>query len=454
MVFSRKKIDTKDFLFSNKALMILIVPLIVEQFLAILVGMADSIMIASVGEAAVSGVSLVDSVMILLINIFAALATGGAVVCGQYLGKRDRENACESSTQLVWFITILAVFIMIFMYILKQFILTKVFGSIDAEVMGHANTYLLIVSASIPFIALYNAGAAIFRSMGNSKVSMKVSILMNLINVCGNAILIYIFHFGTAGVAIPTLVSRIVAAVVIVILLLNKNNTLYIKRSFKYKPRFDMIKSILYIGVPNGLESSMFQLGKIIVLSLVSTFGTYAIAANAVANVVASFQILSGMAVSLAITTVISRCVGAGEYKQARYYTRKLLKITYVCVAILVLFIFLILPLILKAYNLSDITALEASKILILHGCCAIIIWPTAFNIPSALRAAGDVKYCMIVSIVSMWVCRIIFSYILGKYMGFGVFGVWIAMILDWVVRSIFFIIRYRGSKWENKQVV
>ncbi|WP_329384164.1 MATE family efflux transporter [Anaerofustis butyriciformans] len=454
MVFSRKKIDTKDFLFSNKALMILIVPLIVEQFLAILVGMADSIMIASVGEAAVSGVSLVDSVMLLLINIFAALATGGAVVCGQYLGKRDRENACESSTQLVWFITILAVFIMIFMYILKQFILTKVFGSIDAEVMGHANTYLLIVSASIPFIALYNAGAAIFRSMGNSKVSMKVSILMNLINVCGNAILIYIFHFGTAGVAIPTLVSRIVAAVVIVILLLNKNNTLYIKRSFKYKPRFDMIKSILYIGVPNGLENSMFQLGKIIVLSLVSTFGTYAIAANAVANVVASFQILSGMAVSLAITTVISRCVGAGEYKQARYYTRKLLKITYVCVAILVLFIFLILPLILKAYNLSDITALEASKILILHGCCAIIIWPTAFNIPSALRAAGDVKYCMIVSIVSMWVCRIIFSYILGKYMGFGVFGVWISMILDWVVRSIFFIIRYRGSKWENKQVV
>lgn len=454
MVFSRKKIDTKDFLFSNKALMILIVPLIVEQFLAILVGMADSIMIASVGEAAVSGVSLVDSVMLLLINIFAALATGGAVVCGQYLGKRDRENACESSTQLVWFITILAVFIMIFMYILKQFILTKVFGSIDAEVMGHANTYLLIVSASIPFIALYNAGAAIFRSMGNSKVSMKVSILMNLINVCGNAILIYIFHFGTAGVAIPTLVSRIVAAVVIVVLLLNKNNTLYIKRSFKYKPRFDMIKSILYIGVPNGLENSMFQLGKIIVLSLVSTFGTYAIAANAVANVVASFQILSGMAVSLAITTVISRCVGAGEYKQARYYTRKLLKITYVCVAILVLFIFLILPLILKAYNLSDITALEASKILILHGCCAIIIWPTAFNIPSALRAAGDVKYCMIVSIVSMWVCRIIFSYVLGKYMGFGVFGVWIAMILDWVVRSIFFIIRYRGSKWENKQVV
>ena len=205
MTKSENKEKNKDYLFTNKALLILILPLIVEQFLAILVGMADSIMIASVGEAAVSGVSLVDSLMLLLINIFAALATGGAVVAGQYLGKRDRDNACEASNQLVWFITIIAAVVMILVYALKQFILTTVFGSIDADVMGHANTYLLIVSASIPFIALYNAGAAIFRSMGNSKVSMMVSILMNLINVIGNAVLIYGFHFGTAGVAIPTL---------------------------------------------------------------------------------------------------------------------------------------------------------------------------------------------------------------------------------------------------------
>ncbi|WP_290776448.1 MATE family efflux transporter [Anaerofustis sp.] len=449
-----KSEEVKDYLFSNKALWILILPLIVEQFLAILVGMADSIMIASVGEAAVSGVSLVDSLMLLLINIFAALATGGAVVAGQYLGKRDRDNACESSTQLLWFITLLALFVMIIVYILKNFILTTVFGSIDADVMNHANTYLMIVSASIPFIALYNAGAAIFRSMGNSKVSMKVSILMNLINVVGNAVLIYIFHFGTAGVAIPTLVSRIVAALVIVFLLLNKRNTIYIKKTFKYKPRFDMIKNILYIGVPNGLENSMFQLGKIIVLSLVSTFGTYAIAANAVANVVASFQILSGMAVSLAVTTVISRCVGAGEYKQARYYTFKLLKITYVCIFAFVMVIFFMLPIIMKAYGLSAVTAEEAVKILLFHGCCAIVVWPVAFTLPATLRAAGDVRYCMITSITSMWICRIIFSYVLGKYLGFGVFGVWMAMVMDWVIRAVCFVIRYKTPRWENRQVV
>lgn len=451
---SENKEKTKDYLFTNKALFILILPLIVEQFFAILVGMADSIMIASVGEAAVSGVSLVDSLMLLLINIFAALATGGAVVAGQYLGKRDRDNACEASNQLVWFITIIATAVMILVYVLKKFILTTVFGSIDADVMGHANTYLLIVSASIPFIALYNSGAAIFRSMGNSKVSMMVSILMNLINVVGNAILIYGFHFGTAGVAIPTLLSRIVAAIVITILLLNKNVTLHIKKSFKYKPDFHMIKSILYIGVPNGLENSMFQLGKIIVLSLVSTFGTYAIAANAVSNVVAAFQILSGMAVSLAVTTVISRCAGAGEYEQARYYTKKLLKITYVCIALFVGIIVLLLPVIMNAYNLSDMTSNEATKILLFHGCFAMIVWPLAFTLPATLRASGDVKYCMITSISSMWICRIIFSYIFGKYMGFGVFGVWMAMIMDWVIRAIFFIIRYRSPKWEDKQVV
>ena len=427
---SENKEKTKDYLFTNKALFILILPLIVEQFLAILVGMADSIMIASVGEAAVSGVSLVDSLMLLLINIFAALATGGAVVAGQYLGKRDRDNACEASNQLVWFITIIATAVMILVYVLKKFILTTVFGSIDADVMGHANTYLLIVSASIPFIALYNSGAAIFRSMGNSKVSMMVSILMNLINVVG------------------------IATIVITILLLNKNVTLHIKKSFKYKPDFHMIKSILYIGVPNGLENSMFQLGKIIVLSLVSTFGTYAIAANAVSNVVAAFQILSGMAVSLAVTTVISRCAGAGEYEQARYYTKKLLKITYVCIALFVGIIVLLLPVIMNAYNLSDMTSNEATKILLFHGCFAMIVWPLAFTLPATLRASGDVKYCMITSISSMWICRIIFSYIFGKYMGFGVFGVWMAMIMDWVIRAIFFIIRYRSPKWEDKQVV
>lgn len=451
---TKQKQNRSHYLFSNRELANLIGPLVIEQLLAVLVGMADSIMVANVGEAAVSGVSLVDNIMILIINIFAALATGGAVVAGQYIGRKDEKSACKAATQLVWFVSLSAVAIMILVYFGKDIILNQVFGHITAEVKGHADIYLLIVTASIPFIALYNGGAAIFRAMGNSQVSMRVSLLMNAINVTGNAILVFGLRIGTAGVAIPTLISRMVAAIVITVLLCNQTRILHIERTLKI--RFDgrMIRKILAIGVPNGLENSMFQLGKILVLSLVSTFGTYAIAANAVSNAIALFQILPGMAISLAITTVISQCVGANDYEQVHYYLKKLLVIIYVAMAGTVALIFLALPLILKAYNLSDQTAAAATNIIHFHGISAMIIWPLSFALPAAYRAAGDAKACMYTSIVSMWIFRIGFSYLVGKYMGLGVFGVWVAMVIDWVVRAICFIIRYLNGKWKHGAIV
>lgn len=451
---TKQKQDRSHYLFSNRELANLIGPLVIEQLLAVFVGMADSIMVANVGEAAVSGVSLVDNIMILIINIFAALATGGAVVAGQYIGRKDEKSACKAATQLVWFVSLSAVAIMILVYFGKDIILNQVFGHITAEVKGHADIYLLIVTASIPFIALYNGGAAIFRAMGNSQVSMRVSLLMNVINVTGNAILVFGLRIGTAGVAIPTLISRMVAAIVITVLLCNQTRILHIERTLKI--RFDgrMIRKILAIGVPNGLENSMFQLGKILVLSLVSTFGTYAIAANAVSNAIALFQILPGMAISLAITTVISQCVGANDYEQVHYYLKKLLAIIYVAMVGTVALIFLALPLILKAYNLSDQTAAAATNIIHFHGISAMIIWPLSFALPAAYRAAGDAKACMYTSIVSMWIFRIGFSYLVGKYMGLGVFGVWVAMVIDWVVRAICFVIRYFNGKWKHGAIV
>lgn len=451
---TKQKQDRSHYLFSNRELANLIGPLVIEQLLAVFVGMADSIMVANVGEAAVSGVSLVDNIMILIINIFAALATGGAVVAGQYIGRKDEKSACKAATQLVWFVSLSAVAIMILVYFGKDIILNQVFGHITAEVKGHADIYLLIVTASIPFIALYNGGAAIFRAMGNSQVSMRVSLLMNAINVTGNAILVFGLRIGTAGVAIPTLISRMVATIVITVLLCNQTRILHIERTLKI--RFDgrMIRKILAIGVPNGLENSMFQLGKILVLSLVSTFGTYAIAANAVSNAIALFQILPGMAISLAITTVISQCVGANDYEQVHYYLKKLLAIIYVAMVGTVALIFLALPLILKAYNLSDQTAAATTNIIHFHGISAMIIWPLSFALPAAYRAAGDAKACMYTSIVSMWIFRIGFSYLVGKYMGLGVFGVWVAMVIDWVVRAICFIIRYFNGKWKHGAIV
>lgn len=447
------KNEKSNYLFDNRALVTLIIPLLIEQLLSVLVGMADSIMIAKVGEAAVSGVSLVDQVMLLLINLFAALATGGAVVAGQFLGQQKKEKACAAATQLVWFITICAIVITAIVYAGKYFILHGIFGKIEPDVMYNANVYLLIVTASIPFMALYNGGAAIFRAMGDSKISMQVSIVMNVINIGGNAILIYGFHRGAEGVAIPTLVSRIVAAVIIIALLCDRKRPLHIDRSLRYRMDWPMIKRILGIGVPNGLENSMFQLGKILVLSLVSTFGTYAIAANAISNVISTFQSLPGMAMSLVVTAVIARCVGAGDYEQVKYYIKKLLAISCVCIAVMVAIILAILPIILKAYNLSDLTAETVTKIIYFHGLSAIFIWPVAFNLPYAFRASGDANTCMWISIISMWIFRIAFSYVLGKYLGWGVFGVWVAMVIDWVFRAICFAIRYFRGTWMKNSI-
>ena len=441
-------------LFSRNDLVRLIIPLIVDQFLQVAVGLSDSIMVARVGEAAVSGVSLVDTVMLLIINIFTALATGGAVIAGQYLGRKDPKTGCEATAQLFNFTFLFSIFIMILGYLGQNVILYHVFGKIEPEVMKDSRTYLLIVLSSIPMIAMYNAGAAIFRAMGNSNIAMKTSLLMNSINVFGNALLIFGFHRGVEGVAIPTVVSRGVACVVILILLNNQKHELHILHPYPFKIKWNVLKKILYIGIPNGLENSMFQLGKIIVLSLVSTFGTYAIAANAVSNAIALFQILPGMAITLAITPVISRCVGAGDYEQAKYYNKKLMLITYVSMTAMVLFIFSLLPFILNAYNLSDLTAKTTADIIHFHGIGAIFIWPVAFSLPATFRAAGDAKACMYISSISMWIFRIGFSYVLGKYMGMGVFGIWVAMVIDWVFRAMCFVIRYFKGSWKKNAIV
>lgn len=446
-----KKLSKNSLMFDNQMLVRLIIPLIIEQFLTVTVGMADSVMIASVGEAAVSGVSLVDTVNILLINVFAAMATGGAVVAGQYLGQKRQKEACKAADQLVLFITFFSIIIMVLMYLCKNWILHGVFGKIDSDVMGYANTYLVIVSLSIPFIALYNGGAALFRTMGNSNISMIITLIMNIINVIGNAILIYGFQMGVAGAAIPTLFSRIVAAVLIIVLLRKQVLLVHLTKPFQFKLNFHFIKKILRIGVPNGLENSMFQLGKILVLSLVAGFGTASIAANAVSNTIANFQILPGMAIGLATITVVSRCVGAGDYEQVRFYTRKLLRITYLSMILINIIIDLGLPLILWIYNLTPETGMITKQLILYHSICCVTIWPFSFTLPNALRTSNDVRFCMVTSIVSMWVWRIAFSFVLAQFLHLGVFGVWVAMTIDWLFRAICFVIRYRGSRWQLK---
>lgn len=437
-------------LFSRNDLVRLIIPLIVDQFLQVAVGLSDSIMVARVGEAAVSGVSLVDTVMLLIINIFTALATGGAVIAGQYLGRKDPKTGCEATAQLFNFTFLFSIFIMILGYLGQNVILYHVFGKIEPEVMKDSRTYLLIVLSSIPMIAMYNAGAAIFRAMGNSNIAMKTSLLMNSINVFGNALLIFEFHRGVEGVAIPTVVSRGVACVVILILLNNQEHELHILRPYPFKIKWNVLKKILYIGIPNGLENSMFQLGKIAVLSLVSGLGTASLAANAVGNNIANFAILPGMSFGFALLTVCAQCVGAGDFEQVKYYTKHMMRVEYLCLIASNLIVILALPFILSVYNLSDEAARYANDIILYHAACVVTIWPLSFTLPNTLRAAADVKVTMILSIISMWVFRFGFSYLLAIEFHMGIFGVWVAMTIDWLVRGIFFVCRYRSGRWQK----
>ncbi|MBO4991572.1 MAG: MATE family efflux transporter [Firmicutes bacterium] len=439
-----------NLLFSNRDLKRLILPLIIEQFLQCFVGLADSLMVATVGEAAVSAVSLVDSVFLLLINVFAALATGGAVVAGQALGRRDEDGACRAANQLVLFVTALSTVIMALVFLLREPLMHQVFGDIEAVVLNNCRIYLMIVVVSIPFIAVYNAGAAVFRSMGNSRISMITAMMMNGINLAGNAILIFGFHCGIEGIAIPTLISRIVGCVFIIKLLADPQLKIHLPKRFSLRPNGSILKQILYIGVPNGLENGMFHLGKIVILSLVASFGTASIAANAVANNVVTFAYLPGTAIGYAILTVVSQCVGARDIPQTKYYVKKLMKLVYGILFLSNTIVALLTIPILHFYNLSPEATQLARTVILYYNVCCILIYAPSFPLPNALRAANDVKFTMIVAVFSMWAFRIAFSYVLADWMDLGLLGVWIAMTIDWLFRGICFSARYLSGHWQK----
>lgn len=441
---------TENRLFSKKDLRKLIIPLILEQTLAITVGMADTMMISSAGEAAVSGVSLVDMFNNLIISVLAALATGGAVVTSQCIGAGRREEACRSARQLVFTEAAITIGISVLVLLFHRQILGLFFGQIEADVMQNAIIYLIISVFSFPLLAVYDSCAALYRSMGNAQITLKISLLMNVINVVGNAIGVYVLKLGVAGVAIPSLVSRGVAGVVLFTILHNPDNLVFLTRG-KFKVDATIVKRILFIGIPSGIENGIFQLGRVLVVSIIAAFGTSQIAANGVANSLDSMGCIVGQAMSLAMITVIGRCVGAGEEGQVRYYTKKLLGETYFYTAVINSIILLLLPWILQIYGLGEETTRLSYILVMIHDGMAIFLWPASFVLPNMLRACNDVKYTMVVSIFSMITFRIGFSYLFGVHMGWMAVGVWAAMVIDWVFRVICFVGRYLAGTWRKK---
>ena len=437
-------------LFTGKQLRALILPLIVEQFLGIFVGMADTMMVASAGEAAVSGVSLVDSLNVLLIVLFVALTTGGSVIISQHLGAKSYSDALKSAQQLLLSTTSLSLLMTAIALLGNYWLLHFIFGNIAPDVMGHARIYFFILAFSYPFLAIYNSCAAIFRAMGNSKISMTASLVMNLLNVCGNALLVFCFHMGASGVAISSLISRMFAAAFLLLMLRRPDQLITLKT---YSLQFDtgIIRKLLYIGVPSSIETSIFQIGKMLVLSVVAGFGTSATTANAVSNSLSQFALIPAAAIGTAMITISGQCIGAGAYDLAVSYTKKLLLLSHGILAATNLIMFFACPYLLPLYSLTPETLQTATLLIRVHSIGAIFLYPESFMLTNTLRAAADVKYPMVVSILYMWIWRVGFSYIMGIYFHMGVLGVWVAMLSDWLCRSICFGLRVRSGVWKSK---
>lgn len=465
------RISKESLLFSNKDLLRLIWPLIVEQLLNITLGIADIMMVSSLGEASVSGVSLVDAVMILIIQVFSALGTGGAVVASQYVGRKDEQRAGKTACQLLYTLIAISGILVVLGVLTRSWLLGAIFGKIDADVMDASQKYFIWTLFSLPGIALYCGCSALFRAQGNSRVSMLLSILINILNIGGNAFFLFVLHWGVAGVALPTLVSRLTAAIILMVLLYRAKEyhgrtAVSIRGISHITFDFGLIKKILSIGIPNGLENGVFQVGKILVLSLVSTYGTVAIAANAAGNTMAMLETLPAGACGLALLTVVGQCLGADKVDQAVYYTKKIILMSYIASLLWNIPLLLSSAKILSYYGMSEETTRLAWWMGMNHGVWAVLIWPLAFALPSALRASGDAAFTMVVSIVSMWTLRIGGSYLfahtnifgLASFLNwpasFGAMSVWFAMIVDWWLRSGLFVWRFASGKWKNKHVI
>ncbi len=456
------QIEEQKPLFSRQALLKLVIPLVIEQFLLMSVGMADTVMVTSAGEAAVSGVSLVDNINILLITVFAALSTGGAVVVSQYLGRQEPKHARTAAKQLLYAVVVVSAALMVFALVFRQHLLSILFGQIDRKIMDSALSYFIATALAYPFMSIYNAGAALFRAMGNSKVSMYNSLLVNIINISVNAVLIYGFHMGALGAGIGTLVSRIVAAVVILLLLQQQGNPLRIEKLFKPELHWKMVKRILTIGVPTGLENGIFQAGKLIILNLVTTLGataalrTATTAANAISGSIVAVINVPGTAIGLALITVIGQCMGARYLNQAVSYTRKLMVATYISGGVLAVILFFAAGPLVALFGLGVEAAAMAVEVLRLCAVFSLLFWPLSFILPNSLRAAGDVKFTMCVSLISMFAFRIGISYLLASPWGLnlGLTGVWLGMCIDWIVRAAIFLTRFVRGKWKKIQVI
>ena len=447
-------VDKNNLLFSNKALVALLIPIVVEQLLNSFMGMIDTMMVSNVGSEALSGVSLVDSVNNLIVQLFSAMATGAAIVCSHYVGMRDKEGANNAAKQVVISVGVIALVITVFGIIFKRQILGIIFGQIEPGVMENAVIYFFFTALSYPFLALFSAGSAIFRSCGNSRYPMTVSVISNVINIIGNYILIFTFDMGVTGAAIATLISRIFCMVAVYVALAKPRQDIMVNDYMNIRPDWSLIKTILAIGIPSGIENSMFQFGKLAIQSTVSTMGTAVIAAQAMTNILEGLNGIFGLGVGMCLMTVVGQCMGAGRKEEARYYIIKLCIIAEVGITISCLLVYAMLRPVTVIAGMESISAALCIEMMTAITIVKPLIWTGSFVPAYGLRAAGDVKFSMTTSIITMWGCRVALCIFLVRTYNMGPMAVWYGMFADWALRSVIFFSRFLSGKWMKKEVI
>ena len=447
-------VDKNNLLFSNKALVALLIPIVVEQLLNSFMGMIDTMMVSNVGSEALSGVSLVDSVNNLIVQLFSAMATGAAIVCSHYVGMRDKEGANNAAKQVVISVGVIALVITVFGIIFKRQILGIIFGQIEPGVMENAVIYFFFTALSYPFLALFSAGSAIFRSCGNSRYPMTVSVISNVINIIGNYILIFTFDMGVTGAAIATLISRIFCMVAVYVALAKPRQDIVVNDYMNIRPDWSLIKTILAIGIPSGIENSMFQFGKLAIQSTVSTMGTAVIAAQAMTNILEGLNGIFGLGVGMCLMTVVGQCMGAGRKEEARYYIIKLCIIAEVGITISCLLVYAMLRPVTVIAGMESTSAALCIEMMTAITIVKPLIWTGSFVPAYGLRAAGDVRFSMTTSIITMWGCRVALCIFLVRTYNMGPMAVWYGMFADWALRSVIFFSRFLSGKWMKKEVI
>lgn len=446
--------DTSQHLYNNTDLRKLLLPIIVEQLLSSLMGTADTMMVSNIGSAAISAVSLVDSINILVIQALAALAAGGAILCAQYLGSHNQKEANQAARQVLFVMVFLSTALSAFCLIFRDPLLGLIFGKVEADVMSNSKIYFFLTLLSFPFIGLYDAGASIMRSQNNSRNPMLISVISNFLNIGGNAILIFVFGMGVKGAAISTLVSRIFCAVVVILQLRNDQAPICITNYFSIRPDWTLIKKILFIGIPSGIENSMFQFGKLAIQSTVSTLGTVAIAAQAMTNILENLNGIAAIGIGIGLMTVVGQCLGAGRQDEAVYYVKKLSWLAEAVVITSCLLVFILTKPITILAGMEPASARLCLSMITFITIVKPISWVMSFIPGYGMRAAGDVKFSMITSCCTMWLCRVSLCIYLCRVWGFGPIAVWIGMFSDWTLRAIIFGIRFHSGKWLNHHVI